>query len=436
MQRRDFVRLASFGAAAAAVSVTRCSTTPRALTIAEFESEAAVAASDERFWRRVRAAYSLPTDHLDLDHANSSPTPTPVFDAFVDRARRLTEAPAERFGKMWGELDEVRPAVASYLGADPRSVIFTQNTTTSLNTILHGFPLQPRDEILITNHEYPDMVEAALQRARREGVVVRTVRVPAPDEERLALVTRVAEAITPRTKLLLISHVSAWSGEVLPVKEVTAVARKHGVAVIVDAAQSAGIIEVDFNDIECDFLAASFHKGVGAPMPTGVLIMRPEHLGKVWPFNPPSWDTTKSPADLYEWSGTFNVAGLVTVGDALRFQRAIGDERKRARLRQLSTYWQDQLRELPRVVMLTPRDPDRWCGPAAFALEGIESAALAKFLRSKHGILVQSKAGRHSPFSNAIRVSPGPHAELEELDRLVAAVRDVARAGIPPSASK
>ncbi len=223
---------------------------------------------------------------------------------------------------------------------------------------------------------------------------------------------------------------SAWSGEVLPVKEVTEVARKQGVAVVVDAAQSAGIIDVNFNALRCDFLATSFHKGIGAALPTGVLIMRPEHLGKVWASNPPSWDTTKYPIDLYEWSGTFNMAGLVTVGEALRFQRAIGDDRKRERLIRLSTYWQDHIRDLPGAVMLTPSDPERWCGPAAFAVEGIDSSAFAKFLRTKHGILVQSKAGRHSPFSNAIRVSPGPHAELGDLDRFIAAVRDAIRGGI------
>lgn len=432
MERRDFLRLASAGAAAAMTGAAGCVANSRhRVTLDEFESQAALAGSDDEFWQGVRASYSRPTDHLDLDHASSSPTPMTVFDAFVARAQRLSEAPAERLTKMWSELDEVtRPAVASYLGAEPANVIFTQNTTTALNTVLHGFPLQSGDEILITDHEYPDMVETVLQRARREGVVVRKVRVSSADEERLALVTRVNEGITPRTKLLLISHVSAWSGEVLPVKEVTAAARQRGVAVVVDAAQSAGIIEVNFDAIGCDFLATSFHKGIGAPLPTGVLIMRPEHFGKVWPLHPPSWDTTKYPTDRYEWSGTFNIAGLVTVGDALRFQRAIGDERKGRRLRMLSAYWQDRIRHLPGAVMLTPRDPERWCGPAAFALETIGSNELAKFLRSKHNILVQSKAGRHSPFPNAIRVSPGPHAELEELDRFVEAVRAAARDGV------
>lgn len=434
MERRDFLTLAGLGIAGALTGATACRTNPgQVLPIEEVASRfAAVTGSDDEFWRRVRAFYSLPTEYIDLDHANTAPTPEPVFAAFVERARRLSVAPAGRFGKMWTEeLDAVtRPALASYLGTEPQHLAFMANTTTALNTVLHGFHLRAGDEILVTDHEYPDMIETVLQRARRDGVVMRTVRVPAPDEERLELVTRIAEAITARTRLLLISHVSAWSGEVLPVAEVTAAARSRGLAVLVDAAQSVGILEVGFTALGCDFLGASFHKGLGAPLPTGVLIMRPERVGEVSPLHPPSWHTTDYPMYQYEWSGTFNMAGLSTVADALAFQRALGAERKRARLRLLGEYWQNGVRDLPGVRMLTPRDPDRWFGPAAFAVEGIASEALAKHLRLECGILVQNKAGRHSPFSNAIRVSPGPHATTEELDRLVLAVRDAARAAI------
>ena len=307
------------------------------------------------------------------------------------------------------------------------------NATSALNTVLHGFRLRPGDEVLVTDHEYPDMVETVLQRAQRDGVTMRTVRVAASGDDRGTLAGRVAEAITDRTRLLLISHVSAWSGEILPVAEVTAVARSRGVAVLVDAAQSVGILDVDFDALGCDFLGASFHKGLGAPLPTGVLIMRPERIKDVSSLHPPSWLTAEYPMDAYEWSGTFNVAALASVIDALKFQRALGGERKRARLRLLGLHWQDQVRLIPGVVMLTPSDPERWCAAAAFAVEGIPSEALAKHLREESGILVQSKTGRHSPFPNAIRVSPGPHATTEELDRLVHAVGEVARVGLKGS---
>lgn len=122
--------------------------------------------SDDEFSRGVRSFYSPPHDYIDLDHANTSPTPQPVFDAFVERARWLSHAPAERFGTMWNEQLEAvtRPALASYLGVEPKKLAFMANTTTALNTVLHGIRLKPGDEILVTDHEYPDMVVVSYDR--------------------------------------------------------------------------------------------------------------------------------------------------------------------------------------------------------------------------------------------------------------------------------
>jgi selenocysteine lyase/cysteine desulfurase len=439
MERREFLRTTAAAALSAAADAPGA---PEALSCGP--ALAGVAASDglsqslpddDAFWARFRREYDPPAGYADLDQANTAPTPRRVFDAYVAHARRLSHAPAERFGTMWDdELDAVtRPALARYLGTAPERLAFTANATAALNTVLHGFPLERGDEVLLTDHEYPDMVETLLQRARRDGVVLRVVHVPDASEDARALVARVAESISARTRLLLISHVSAWSGAVLPVAEVTTLARAHGVAVLVDAAQSVGIIDVRFDALGCDFLGASLHKGLGAPLPTGALLMRPEHVGKVTPLHPPSWDTSKHPMDLYEWSGTFNMAALVTVKEALEFQNALGAERKRARLLRLGAYWQDALAGIGGVRLLTPRQPGRWCGPAAFALDGVPSGPLATYLRRRRGLLVQDKAGRHSPFTSAIRVSPGAHSTLAELDRLVEAVRGVARTGRLPA---
>ncbi len=190
-------------------------------------------AQDEAFWRRIRSFYLPPTDFVDFDHANTSPVSSQVFDAFTKRSRRLSPAPAERFGELWEETNNFRPDLPKLLGTRPKHLALTANATFGLNTVLHGFPMKSGDEVLVTNHEYPDMIEVILQRGKRDGVIMKTVAVPASGEDRLALVERVRKAITPRTKLLLISHVSAWSGEILPVAEVTKAAHESGVAVLV-----------------------------------------------------------------------------------------------------------------------------------------------------------------------------------------------------------
>ena len=393
------------------------------------ELPAFTAVDDEAYWATVRAQYEPPTDYIDFDQANTGATPLPVFEAYVRRARFLSRAPADRFESQWGEDFEkdAKPAVARFLGAEPAQVALVGSATVALNTVLHGFPLRPGDEILVTDHEYPDMIETIQQRARRYGVLLRRVTVPAPGEDGNALVARVDAAITPRTKLLLISQVSAWNAEVLPVKAVTAAARAKGVAVLVDAAQSVGILDVRFDELGCDFLGASLHKAIGAPIASGVLVMRKEHIGRVEPLHPPSWDSPEYPMDRYEWSGAFQLSALSTAGDAVRFQERIGVAQKRARLRYLGDRWQSRVAAVPRIRLLTPRAPERSFGTAAVAVDGVSSTELYERLRKDFGIATQAKNGRHSPFREALRISPAAHASVAEVDRLADALIRIAR---------
>ncbi|HEX6574102.1 MAG TPA: aminotransferase class V-fold PLP-dependent enzyme [Gemmatimonadaceae bacterium] len=424
MDRREFVgrsSLAAFAGLSAPLSRNSFGILEQALLATNKGAESL--ATDDEFWLEIRKAFVTSPDLIDFDNANTGPTPQPVFSSYTARGQSLRQAPSERFDKMWDQLDTVvRPDLATFLGAKREEVAFTPNATYGLNTVLHGFPLERGDEIIVTNHEYPDMIETVLQRQKREGIVMRVIDVPDPDGNRLALIDRLEKAITPRTKLLLISHVSAWSGEILPVRELVAAARRHNVATLVDAAQSVGTLHVNFRDIDADFVATSLHKGLGAPMGTGALLMKTAHIGKVWPLNPPSWDTTKHPMDLYEWCGTFHMSGYLSTQDALRFQRRLGLERKQARIRFLGDYWQSRVSNLSRVKILTPKHRSRSFGVASIMIDGIPSEKVAKALREK-GIIVQDKSGRHSPFKNAVRVSPGIYATTRELDRFIAAIK-------------
>ncbi len=430
MDRRDFlnhsslIALGSFGGAVAPESLSVLDRLVRSVD----NQPADALAQDEAFWMNIRKSFVTSPDLVDLDNANTAPTPARVFNAYVARGQRLRQAPSESFNKTWEDVDKItRPELASFLGARREEVCFTPNATYGLNTILHGFPLERGDEIIVTDHEYPDMIETISQRGKREGIVMKTVNVPLPGEDRLALVNRIEQAITPRTKLLLISHVSAWSGEVLPIDEVTAVAHKHDVAVLVDGAQSVGLLDVNFDRIGADFLATSLHKWMEAPMGTGALLMKTKYIGKVWPLNPPAWDTTTYPMDPYEWCGTFNVAAYRSISDAIKFQQLLGLPRKRARIRFLGDYWQKQLADIRGVHILTPHDASRSFGVAAFMFDQIQADKAVKILRAK-GFIVQDKSWRHSPFKNAIRVSPGVYATTSELDRFVKAVKQVASA--------
>jgi selenocysteine lyase/cysteine desulfurase len=427
MHRRSLLRLvASAGAGLAVSSLSAGGASPPLGLQAAPELPdltPARAAGDEAFWAQVRALYAPDASLLDLDHGNSGAVPTAVIDAYLQRARQLNRAPNAHYPLLSGG-EALYERIASWLGASLDVIALLPNATTGLNTVLHGFPLQRGDEVLVTDHEYPDMVETLHQRAVRDGIVIRTVRVPSVDAPAGAMVDAVRGALTPATKLLLVSHMSAWNGEVLPVAAISALCRARGVAVLVDAAQSVGHLPIAFDTWGCDFLALSFHKAAGAPLATGALLMRREWIGRVAPLHPPTWDYGPYPIDQYAWIGTTNVAA-----HAIALQERIGLARKRARLMYLASYWHARARDIRGFRVLTPQQPERHIGYSSFAIAGVPSKVVAKRLRDDFQIQVQDKASRpYRPYDNAVRVTAQPYTSLAELDRFVTALREVARA--------
>ncbi|MEP7381737.1 MAG: aminotransferase class V-fold PLP-dependent enzyme [Gemmatimonadota bacterium] len=429
LRRRDFVRLSGLAAVAHVLPGAPPNATGADPTdLAEWSSLSAEhAAQDDAFWQRVRALYTPPDGFLDFDNANAGAVPASVVSSYVRHVRDLNGAPNVFYPRLNNYM-ETYDRLAALLDTTTDEIALLPNATTGLNSVLRGFPLQPGDEVLVTNHEYPDMVETLALRARRDGIVVRTVAVPDLEENALRLVDAMERTITPRTKLMLVSHTSAWTGEVLPVKEVCTAARARGVAVLVDAAQSLGYLDVTCNRWGCDFMAASLHKGMGAPLATGVLVMRKEWIGQVEPLHPPTWDTSKYPIDQYAWTGTANVAATAAIADAIAVQQQIGIARKRARLQRLASYWHERVRDVPGLSLLTPPAPSRSFGFSSFAIDGIPSREVAERMRRDYKILVQDKASRpHRPVENAVRVSPQPYTTWRELDRLVAAITTIAQ---------
>ena len=430
MQRRTFLQWSAATASSALGAVALPAPT-RALLAEpinlELPAPNADVARDEAYWARVRKLYAVDPSMLDLDHGNTGLTPRRVLERYLRDARLLNSAPNVHYPRL-GSDNTMYETVNRFLGVQsPDDVALVPNATQALNTVLRGFPLAQGDEVLVSNHEYPDMVATLHLRAKREGIVVRTVSVAARDGDSGELVRSLEAAVTTRTKLALLSHVSAWNGEVLPVAEACAVLRARNVATLVDAAQSVGYLDVNFNAIGCDFLALSWHKGMGAPIATGALAMRQRWFGVVEPLHPPTWDFSKYPSDQYAWTGTANLAGYAAIPTAISVQQQIGIANKRARLRYLADYWQSRLSRIPRVRLLTPSTQERNMGFAAFALDGVPSKTVENVLRERHRVNVQSKAERpYKPFPEAVRVSPQPYTTLAELDRLAMGVASLA----------
>ncbi len=389
--------------------------------------DASSVAADEAFWRRVRAGYALPRGEVNLDNAAGSPTSRRVSAAY---ARFVTELPAFTRAdwacalKAWDA--GFAPVLAAQELGDDAEWLLTRNATEALVMVILGVPMQRGDEIVVTSHEYETIVDAVEMRVRREGIVRRTATLPEPGTETpAAIVAAVERELTPRTRLLLVSQLSAWSGLVLPVAEITRVARARGVEVLVDGAQSFGLLGTGMRTLGCDYFGTSLHKWLGAPLGTGMLCLRKERIGALWPLFPDAREGWESLKKLTS-PGTVPDAAYFTVADAAQAHAALGAERLAVRLGVLGRRWVDAVRDEPRVRILTPMRDGQWAGFATVAVEGLPSTELSARLVQR-GFLVQNKGKRGSPFASGVRVSPHGYTSLDEIDRFADELRRIAR---------
>jgi isopenicillin-N epimerase len=225
---------------------------------------------------------------------------------------------------------------------------------------------------------------------------------------------------------VLLTHPSNLTGQLLPVQRIAAAAHRVGAEVVVDGAQSLGLLEGSVQDLDCDYYGASAHKWLAAPVGLGILWMRPEHASKVWPLVPSPPDTEGM--SRFEWIGTAPDYVGPALLPALALQRSLGAARKAARLRYLTAYWRERATAaLPKARFYTTSDPLMSCGLCTIELPGVDAEALKDRLRKEHGILVQAMSGNaRTPEILGIRVTPNVYTAPTELDRLVAALVEVA----------
>ena len=265
------------------------------------------------------------------------------------------------------------------------------------------------------------------QRARRDGVVVTKLSFPAPLPSAESFVALVEEAITPKTRVIELPQVTNWSGQVLPIRDVCRLARDRGVRVFVDGAHGFAQLPDRRDDLECDFYGTSLHKWLLAPIGTGFLYVRRERIGEIWPM----MSSSAKDEDIrkFEEVGTHPAAIHNAIAAALAFHRAIGVDRKLARLRYLRDRWAGALREAdPRIKIWTPiDDDDASCGIALVQIEGIDSSALFGHLWARYQIVTSPT--KHPQFQG-VRISPNLYTTVDEIDVFVGAMQAALADGI------
>jgi selenocysteine lyase/cysteine desulfurase len=384
-------------------------------------------AEDEEFWGQIQQAFSLDRNTVNFNNGGCSPSPRIVEDALRRQIELSNQAPSLY---MWRDLEpeveSVRRRLARMFKCDAEEVAITRNASEALEICLMGLPLEAGDEVLTSNLDYPRMVTTIDQRSRREGIKLVQVKVP-PVPERPSEITAAFErGLTPKTKLILVSHVVFMNGQINPVRDICELGRKNGIPVVVDGAHAFAQFPFDQTDLTCDYFGTSLHKWLMAPIGTGFLYVKKEKIPGVWPLMAASAGQT---ADIrkFEEIGTHPAANHNAIGEALTFNELIGLPRKAARLRYLRRRWTTQLADNPKVRFHTNLSPVHSCGITTVEIQGIKPGDLAGWLMNKHSIFVTTIT---SDDFAGIRVTPNVYSTVDEIDRFADAMVLAAKSGI------
>jgi selenocysteine lyase/cysteine desulfurase len=386
-------------------------------------------AADEDFWEPVQRAFDLDRTWINLNNGGCSPAPSHVMAQLERDLRFSNELPVIQ---MWQTLEPrieiVRRELALEFGCDVEEMAITRNASESLETLIFGIDLKPGDEVVVSNQNYGRMLNAWKQRAARYGIVVKEISFPVPCTEPQKIVDAFAAAITPRTRVMEITHITNLTGQILPVKELVAMARAKNVETFVDGAHAFAQFPFTRDELGVDYYGTSLHKWLLAPIGTGFLYVRKDKIPKMWPLmagNPGQESNIRK----YEEIGTHPAANHNAISVSLAFHRAIGAGRKSARLVYLRDRWAKRLlaESGGRVKVLTPLDSKWGGGIGFFNVDGMDPGKLGSWLVGQHRV-VQTPI-THAEFSG-IRVTPNVYTTLDEIDRFSELVLTAIRKGI------
>jgi selenocysteine lyase/cysteine desulfurase len=389
---------------------------------------AADLATDEDYWGEIQRAFELDRTMINLNNGGCSPAPTHVLEQMIRDLRFSNELPVDH---MWRILEprveSVRQQLAAEFGCDTEEMAITRNASEANETMIFGLDLKRGDEILVTNQNYPRMLTSWDQRVRREGLVLKQISIPLPPPSQQDIVDRFRAAVTPRTRIIEVTHITNLSGQIMPVRAIVDFARPLGIEVFVDGAHAFAHFPFKRDDLDCDYYGTSLHKWLLAPVGTGFLYVRKNRQRQLWPL-------MAAPAEMnenvrkYEEIGTHPAANHNAISVALAFHQAIGAERKVARLRYLRDRWARPLvAESDRVKMLTPIDSDNSAGIGLVHVEGIDPGKLGAWLMDRYRIV--STPIVHPEF-NGLRVTPNVYTTPAEVDTFTEAMRMAIKRGV------
>ncbi len=380
-------------------------------------------ASDEDFWMNIRKGYKLKPDYINLENGYYCIQPQEVLDIFLKHVSDINMQGAYYMRTVQYENKKrIAGKLAELAGCTKEELVITRNTTESLDLIISGIDWKAGDEAVMADQDYGAMLDMFAQVSKRYGMTNKIVSVPNHPKSDDEIVQLYANAITPKTKLLMICHMINITGQILPVRKICDMAHSKGVPVMVDGAHAFAHVSFKMSDLDCDYYGCSLHKWLSVPLGAGFLYVKKDNISKVWPL------FAESPKDAGDISrlnhtGTVPVHTDLAIENAIDYYNRIGAKRKEERLKYLQTYWTKQVRTLKNVNLNTPEDAQRCCGIANVGIQGMKPADMAKTLLDKYKIYTVAIDGKGV---QGCRITPNVYTTIAELDSLVKAIKEMA----------
>lgn len=417
--RRKFLqKVGAFSATAFLSSLTQpawSKNLEKALRNAEGISPADLA-SEEDFWYYIQQSFTVSPYLINLNNGGISPAPKTVQDAMKRYYDYCNEAPSYY---MWRILDQgrepLRNNLAKLAGCDAEEIAINRNSSEGLETVIFGLQLKAGDEVVAAKQDYPNMINAYKQREMRDGIKMVWINLELPSEDENYLVRQYVNAFTPKTKVVHITHIINWNGQILPVRKIAQEAHKKGIEVVVDGAHSFAHFEFKVPDLDGDYFAASLHKWLYAPIGSGMLYVKKDKIKNIYPLFAMG-EPLKDDIRKFEALGTRPMFIEQAIGKALEFHDMIGSERKEKRLHYLKNYWMEKVKDLPKVKLNTSFHPKWGCAIGNIGIEGKKPGELDSYLLDKYKV---HTVGIEWENIHGVRVTPNVYTTLKNLDVLV-----------------
>ena len=419
--RKKFLRQMGSGMLLSGLNILPTTTEENGLSVDENDFLQGGEPDDEKYWHRIaRKYYNVASDYINLENGYFGVQSKPVLQAFQKNTARVNSELARFARKVYPEMSAaIKKELAGFLQVSDEEIIITRNATEALNIAIQGYPFSTGDEVLISQLDYFSMIETFQMMEKRGLLKVNTFELPllpVNDEE---IVEAYRKAITGKTKVILLTHVSNINGLIIPVSKITAMARQSGIDTITDSAHALGHIPFKLSELGSDFVGMNLHKWIGNPIGAGVLYVKKERIPDMKPL---FGDVAAAATSINKLShfGTTTLAVTMTIPDSLAYYQLLGTEKISRRLHYLKSKWLNSFTNHTAVEIVTP--PDLSCAIASFRIRNRNSNEFSNQLFKQYGILT---VGRTLGKDGCVRVTPSIYNSVDDINKMVKAVLDL-----------